>query len=161
METTTKIDFALLGGGCFWCLEAGYEVLPGVTGVTSGYAGGGARVAELRRRLLGRDRSRRGRPRGLRPREDLLRGDTRAVLEDPRSHYLEQAGRRRGHAVPLGHILRRRGAKKAAAASMAAQAARRERPSSPSSCRHRDSGRPRTITRAISEITRTQATAAP
>jgi peptide-methionine (S)-S-oxide reductase len=40
MKTTTKIEFALLGGGCFWCLEAGYEALPGVTGVTSGYAGG-------------------------------------------------------------------------------------------------------------------------
>ena len=40
METTTKIEVALLGGGCFWCLEAAYETLPGVTGVTSGYAGG-------------------------------------------------------------------------------------------------------------------------
>jgi len=40
METNTKIEVALLGGGCFWCLEAAYETLPGVTGVTSGYAGG-------------------------------------------------------------------------------------------------------------------------
>jgi len=30
----------LLGGGCFWCLEAVYQKLPGVTQVTSGYAGG-------------------------------------------------------------------------------------------------------------------------
>ena len=34
------MDYALLGGGCFWCLEAAYELLPGVTGATSGYAGG-------------------------------------------------------------------------------------------------------------------------
>jgi peptide-methionine (S)-S-oxide reductase len=40
METTTNTEFALLGGGCFWCLEAAYETMPGVTGVTSGYAGG-------------------------------------------------------------------------------------------------------------------------
>jgi len=31
---------ATLGGGCFWCLEAVYELVRGVTGVTSGYAGG-------------------------------------------------------------------------------------------------------------------------
>ncbi|MBE2179431.1 MAG: peptide-methionine (S)-S-oxide reductase MsrA [Chthoniobacterales bacterium] len=31
---------ATLGGGCFWCVEAVYERLPGVLSVTSGYAGG-------------------------------------------------------------------------------------------------------------------------
>jgi peptide-methionine (S)-S-oxide reductase len=31
---------ATLGGGCFWCLEAVYEMVDGVTGVKSGYAGG-------------------------------------------------------------------------------------------------------------------------
>ncbi|HVU35798.1 MAG TPA: peptide-methionine (S)-S-oxide reductase MsrA [Opitutaceae bacterium] len=30
----------VLGGGCFWCTEAAYKLLPGVTRVTSGYAGG-------------------------------------------------------------------------------------------------------------------------
>ena len=38
--TTHKIETATLGGGCFWCLEAVYERLPGVLSVTSGYAGG-------------------------------------------------------------------------------------------------------------------------
>jgi peptide-methionine (S)-S-oxide reductase len=33
-------QLATLGGGCFWCLEAVYLDLRGVTGVMSGYAGG-------------------------------------------------------------------------------------------------------------------------
>ena len=33
-------SIATLGGGCFWCLEAVYQQLEGVTQVVSGYAGG-------------------------------------------------------------------------------------------------------------------------
>lgn len=35
-----KTETATLGGGCFWCVEAVYETLPGILSVTSGYAGG-------------------------------------------------------------------------------------------------------------------------
>lgn len=31
---------AVLAGGCFWCLEAAYQQLAGVSAVTSGYSGG-------------------------------------------------------------------------------------------------------------------------
>lgn len=33
-------ELATLAGGCFWCLEAVFEQLRGVTKVTSGYSGG-------------------------------------------------------------------------------------------------------------------------
>ena len=36
----TKLTSLVLGGGCFWCTEAAFELLPGVKAVTSGYAGG-------------------------------------------------------------------------------------------------------------------------
>jgi len=34
------IDSIVLGGGCFWCLEAVYQRVEGVVKITNGYAGG-------------------------------------------------------------------------------------------------------------------------
>lgn len=39
-SSSGKTESIVLGGGCFWCVEAAYKLLPGVTQVTSGYSGG-------------------------------------------------------------------------------------------------------------------------
>ncbi len=39
-KATAKLQKATFGGGCFWCLEAVFERIPGVKAVVSGYAGG-------------------------------------------------------------------------------------------------------------------------
>ncbi len=37
---TTNLETATLGAGCFWCVEAVFDDLKGVTDVVSGYSGG-------------------------------------------------------------------------------------------------------------------------
>ncbi|SFU98045.1 peptide-methionine (S)-S-oxide reductase MsrA [Pseudoduganella namucuonensis] len=40
MTTNAALDIAVLGGGCFWCIEAVYLEVRGVNRVESGYSGG-------------------------------------------------------------------------------------------------------------------------
>lgn len=45
LATAKGEQTAVLAGGCFWGIEAVFEHVKGVTGVTSGYAGGAAKTA--------------------------------------------------------------------------------------------------------------------
>jgi peptide-methionine (S)-S-oxide reductase len=38
--TAPPLEKALFAGGCFWCMEAPFDALPGVLSVTPGYTGG-------------------------------------------------------------------------------------------------------------------------
>jgi len=40
MDTESRTETITLGGGCFWCTEAVYELVDGVTAVESGYCNG-------------------------------------------------------------------------------------------------------------------------
>lgn len=44
---TREKEVIVLGGGCFWCTEAIFNRIPGVTNVVSGYAGGDTDHAEV------------------------------------------------------------------------------------------------------------------
>ena len=38
--STSNLDTVTLGAGCFWCVEAQFQLLDGVVSVTSGFSGG-------------------------------------------------------------------------------------------------------------------------
>lgn len=40
MTDSKQIDTAILGGGCFWCLDAAFREISGIIDVVCGYAGG-------------------------------------------------------------------------------------------------------------------------
>src|SRR5437762_12613794 len=46
LATTAGKSRLILAGGCFWCVEAVYKNLDGVSSVNSGYAGGSADTAD-------------------------------------------------------------------------------------------------------------------
>ena len=65
---------------------------------------------DLPRSLHRHDRPQRSRARRVRSEGDQLRRSAEGVLGEPRSDAGHAAGQRRRHAVPLRHLLRRRGA---------------------------------------------------
>jgi len=51
---TNKLETATFAGGCFWCTEAIFEQLKGVTSVVSGYSGGDIKNPSYREVVSGR-----------------------------------------------------------------------------------------------------------
>ncbi|MBW8366567.1 MAG: peptide-methionine (S)-S-oxide reductase MsrA [Arenimonas sp.] len=54
LPTASDRGDAILGGGCFWCTEAVFRRLEGVTEVQPGYAGGSADTADYKQVCSGR-----------------------------------------------------------------------------------------------------------
>lgn len=54
LEANAGPQSLVLGGGCFWCVEAVYRQLDGVLGAVSGYAGGDAATANYESVCSGR-----------------------------------------------------------------------------------------------------------
>jgi peptide-methionine (S)-S-oxide reductase len=49
-----KTETLVLGGGCFWCTEGAYEIVPGVKSVVSGYSGGTVKNPSYKQITTGR-----------------------------------------------------------------------------------------------------------
>ena len=49
----TNIDTATVGGGCFWCTEAQFQIIDGVISVQSGFSGGTIKNPSYREVCMG------------------------------------------------------------------------------------------------------------
>ena len=103
-----KLEKAVFAGGCFWCLEAFFERVHGVKSVVSGYAGGTVARPSYEMVCTGLTGHAEAVAHRVRRQRRHLRRPPRHLLDLPRPDHPEPPGARRGHAVPLGHLLRQR-----------------------------------------------------
>ncbi len=98
-----------LGAGCFWCVEAVFQRLKGVTSATSGYMGGKAETANYKAVCSGDSghievvRVEYQHPMTTESR--ILTSPAQHLPQHPRPHLHGPPGRGRWHAVPLHCLL--------------------------------------------------------
>jgi peptide-methionine (S)-S-oxide reductase len=98
--------FITLGGGCFWCLEAVYELVDGVVSVESGYSNGHITRPSYEQVCEGDT----GHAEVVCVEFEPQRITLREILEIffAIHDHTEPAGSRCGASVPLGHLSSRR-----------------------------------------------------
>ena len=154
-----RLARATFAGGCFWCMEAAFEKVPGVVSVTSGYTGGRVKNPTYEQVSAGTTGHAESVEVALRPGEDELREAPRGLLAATSIRR-----RRAGSSATTGSQYRTAifyddEAQKRAAEDVEARRSRRraaaegpivtrDRPGS------RPSTRPRTITRTSTRRTR-------
>lgn len=52
-DKTSTMDTAIFGAGCFWCVEAQFQLLEGIQSVKSGYSGGSVKNPSYKEVCLG------------------------------------------------------------------------------------------------------------
>ena len=62
-----EMEVAVLGGGCFWCVEAVFLEIKGIEAVTSGYSGGHIANPTYYQVCSEKNRACRGGEAGIRP----------------------------------------------------------------------------------------------
>ena len=108
----------MLGGGCFWCLDAVFRDLEGVLEVESGYAGGAGANPSYEAVCSGRTGHAEVVKVTFDPAKLAVSRPAARVLHDPRPDDAQPAGQRRRHAIPLGDLRAvRRAARDRASAS--------------------------------------------
>ena len=95
---TNKIEIADLGGGCFWCMEAVFDRLPGVISVTSGFAGGHTANPTYEQVCTETTGHAEVTQIEFDPGQNLLRETAGRFLAGARPDHAEPPGRGRGHA---------------------------------------------------------------
>ena len=103
-----KTEKATFGGGCFWCMEAVFERIPGVKSVVSGYAGGHVPNPTYEMVCTGLTGHAEVIQIEYRPGGRQLREAAQHLLVGSRPDDPEQPGTRLRHPVPLDHPLPQR-----------------------------------------------------
>ena len=103
MSMGQPTDTITLGAGCFWCVEAIFESIPGVLTQNLDTRGGTSK-SRLSRSLHRANRSRRGRAVDVRHEQSGFGHDPEGVFCHTRPHHAEPSGCGCWHPIPKRHL---------------------------------------------------------